>query len=206
MLTVPERGWLATVEKAFASMDNLAVVTGRVLPLSPEGDKLFPVASRTSTVRREFSHKALPWIVGSGNNFAVKREWFAKIGGCDERLGPGSPGQGGVDMDLFYRLLRAGARICYEPESIVYHERQNKAGRIARRWMYGHGMAACCTIWLRQHDAYAWRVLGHWLGFRTWLLATAVWRRQWMSVYEELLVLTGSMKGLMYGWGVREPS
>jgi GT2 family glycosyltransferase len=157
-------------------------------------------------VRREFSHKALPWIVGSGNNFAVKREWFAKIGGCDERLGPGSPGQGGVDMDLFYRLLRAGARIRYEPESIVYHERQNKAGRIARRWMYGHGMAACCTIWLRQHDSYAWRILGHWLGFRTWLLATAVWRRQWMPVYEELLVLTGSMKGLIYGWGVSEPS
>ena len=109
-------------------------------------------------------------------------------------------------MDLFYRLLRAGARIRYEPESIVYHERQNKAGRIARRWMYGHGMAACCAIWLRQHDYYAWRMLGRWLGLRIRLLATAVWRRQWMSVYEESLVLKGSMKGLIYGWGVREPT
>ena len=196
---IPDREWLAAIEKAFASMDSLAAVTGRVLPLSPVGDKLFPVSSRTSTLRREFSKKAMPWIVGSGNNFAVKREWFNKVGGCDERLGPGSPGQGGVDMDLFYRLLRAGARIRYEPESIVYHQRQNKAGRIARRWMYGHGMAACCAIWLRQNDYYACRMLGHWLGFRTRLLAAAIWRRKWMSVYEEFLVLMGSMKGLMYG-------
>ena len=203
---VPERGWLAVVEKSFAASHTLAALTGRVLPLEPEGDKLYPVSSRLSAVRTEFTRKCSPWIVGSGNNFAVKREWFTQVGGCDERLGPGSLGQGGVDMDLFYRLLRARARIRYEPESIVYHERQDKTGRIARRWMYGHGMAACCAIWLRQHDYYAWRMLGHWLGFRTRLLATAVWRRQWMSAYEESLVLRGSMKGLIYGWGLRGPS
>jgi GT2 family glycosyltransferase len=202
---IPDRAWLATIEKAFASMDSLAAVTGRVLPLSPEGDKLFPVASRTSTARREFSKKAMPWVVGSGNNFAVKREWFTKVGGCDERLGPGSPGQGGVDMDLFYRLLRAGGRIRYEPESLVYHERQDKAGRIARRSMYGRGMGACCTIWLRQRDAYALPILGRWLFFRARLLATAACCRRWVSVHEELLVLRGTVAGLVYGLFVNEP-
>jgi GT2 family glycosyltransferase len=157
-------------------------------------------------VRREFNSKAMPWIVGSGNNFAVSREWFAKIQGCDQRLGPGSPGLGGVDMDLFYRLLRAGARICYEPDSVVYHERQPKVGRIARRWMYGHGMAACCVIWLRQKDYFALRMLGNWLSLRAALLAAGVVRRNWLSVYEESLVLMGSMQGLLYGWRVPEPS
>lgn len=202
---IPNREWLATIEKAFASTDSLAGVTGRVLPLSADGDKLFPVSSRTSTVRREFSQKTMPWIVGSGNNFAVKREWFARIGGCDERLGPGSPGQGGVDMDLFYRLLRAGAQIRYEPESIIYHERQNKAGRIARRWMYGHGMAACCAIWLRERDFYALRVLAQWVFLRSRLLVVATSRFRWTSAYEELLMLTGSLSGLLYGAQVRRP-
>ena len=201
---VPGRGWLATIEKTFASVGGLAAVTGRVLPLDPEGDKLYPVSTRTSTLRTDFNRKVSPWLVGSGNNFAIKREWFIKIGGCDERLGPGSPGKGGVDMDLFYRLLRAGAHIQYEPESLVYHQRQDKAGRIARRSLYGHGMGACCTIWLRQRDVYGLSVLGRWLFFRARLLAGAVWRRRWMSVHEELLVLQATAGGLIYGLFIKD--
>jgi GT2 family glycosyltransferase len=201
---VPEKEWLATIEKTFASADGLAAVTGRVLPLDPEGDKLYPVSSRTDTLPAEFSCKIPPWVVGSGNNFAVKRDWFIRIGGCDERLGPGSPGKGGVDMDLFYRLLRAGARIRYEPESLVYHERQDKAGRIARRSMYGHGMGACCTIWLRQRDRYSLYVLGSWVFFRTRRLVNAALCLRWMSVHEELLVLGGTAGGLVHGLFVKD--
>ena len=196
---IPERGWIAVVEKSFASCQTLAALTGRVLPLEPEGDKIYPVSSRTSAVRTEFTRKCSPWIVGSGNNFAVKRQWFFDIGGCDERLGPGSPGKGGVDMDLFYRLLRAGGYVRYEPDMLVYHERQTKAGRIGRRSMYGRGMGACCTIWLRQRDFYAVRVLTEWVFFRSRLLVTAASRCRWMSAYEELLMLTGTVSGLMYG-------
>lgn len=199
---VPSRGWLAVVENTFDSLETLAGVTGRVLPLEPDGDKMYPVASRTHPLRMEFNRKCSPWIVGSGNNFALKREWFVSIGGCDERLGPGSPGRGGVDMDLFYRLLRAGAHIRYEPEMLVHHERQTIAGRIDRRSMYGRGMGACCSIWLRQRDFYALRVLGHWVYFRARLLAAAALRRQWMSVYEELLMLRGTLSGLIYGAAV----
>ena len=199
---VPERTWLTVVEDSFAECQTLAALTGRVIPLQAKGNKLYPVSSRLSTGRREFTGKCSPWIVGSGNNFAIQREWFNKVGGCDERLGPGSAGQGGVDMGLFYRLLAAGARIRYEPDSLVYHERQTTSGRIARRWMYGHGMAACCAMRLREHDYYALRMLAHWATFRTWLLALAVWRRQWTSAYEESLVIAGSIKGVLYGWRV----
>ena len=102
-------------------------------------------------------------------------------------------------MDLFYRLLRAGAHIVYEPDALVYHERQNKIGRMTRRPMYGYGMGACCTIWLRQRDLYGLSVLGHWLLFRIRLLTSAVWRSQWMSAHEELLILRGTISGLLYG-------
>jgi O-antigen biosynthesis protein len=201
---IADRGWLATIERTFAMANGLAAVTGRILPLDSEGDKVYPVSSRTGTVPAEFSCKVLPWVVGSGNNFAVKRDWFLKIGGCDQRLGPGSPGQGGVDMDLFYRLVRAGAKIRYEPESLVYHERQNKAGRVARRSMYGHGMGACCTIWLRQGDPYGLYALGSWVFFRIRRLVVAAVCARWMTVYEELLVLGGTARGLVYGWSVEK--
>lgn len=201
---VPEREWLATIEKTFASTDGLAAVTGRILPLEPDGNKLFPVSLRTSTLRVEFSRRVSPWVVGSGNNFAIKRDWFFRIGGCDVRLGPGSPGKGGVDMDLFYRLLRAGARIRYEPNSLVHHERQDKVGRIARRSMYGYGMGACCTIWLRQRDPYGLCILGSWVFFRMRRLVAAALCCRWVSAHEELLVLEGTAGGLVYGLFVKD--
>jgi GT2 family glycosyltransferase len=203
---VPERRWLATIEKGFASSDRLAAITGRVLPLGPQAPGTYAVSSRESTLRREFKVKTAPWLVGSGNNFAVKREWFSNIGGCDERLGPGAPWKGGVDMDLFYRLLRAGAHIQYEPESLVYHERQSKAERIARRSMYGRGIGACCAIWVSQRDFYALYVLGHWLLFRTSLLVRALLRWRRLSIYEELLMLGGTVSGLIRALLVRNPA
>ena len=102
-------------------------------------------------------------------------------------------------MDLFYRLLRAGARIRYEPDALVHHERQSKAGRVARRPMYGHGMGASCMFLLREGDLYALRILGYWLVFRTRLLASALVHGQWMTVYEEWLMLLGTVRGMIHG-------
>jgi GT2 family glycosyltransferase len=188
---VPDPGWLAVVERAFADpgLDGLG---GRVLPLEAEGEKIYPVSSRTSTVRRDFHGWAAPWEVGSGNNFAVRRPVWDRIGGCDERLGPGSPAQGGVDMDLFYRLLRAGARLRYEPEALVFHERQTLADRLARRPMYGRGMGACCRLRLREGDWGALRLLGAWLALRLRALARG-------RVREEMLMLGGTVRGLVVG-------
>jgi GT2 family glycosyltransferase len=203
---IPPATWLATIVHAFSSSNQIDAITGRVLPLGPEQAGLYAISSRTSTTRIEFSRNAMPWNIGSGNNFAVKREWLRHIGGNDERLGPGSPGQGGVDMDLFYRLLRAGARIRYEPDLLVYHERTSQTGRLARRTPYGYGMGACCSIWLRQGDRHALRVLVRWLLMRGKRLFDGLRQRQWMLVYEEVLVLQGTLRGLVYGLRVPMPA
>jgi GT2 family glycosyltransferase len=196
---VADEHWLETVDRLCSGEAPLDLVGGRVLPLGEATDGGHPVASRTSTAARDFRGKALPWDVGSGNNFALTREWFDRIGGCDERLGPGSPGRGGVDMDLFYRLLRAGAIARYEPALVVYHERASRSERLARRVPYGHGMAAACAIWLRGGDLYALRVLAAWLALRSRLLASALRHRRWTSAWEELLVLAGTARGFVHG-------
>lgn len=196
---IPAGEWLRTVAEAFAASPRLAAVTGPVLPLGPPRAGFTPVSTRPSRVSRRFEGRSVPWDVGSGNNFAVRREWLERIGGNDERLGPGSPGLGGVDMDLFYRLLRAGGAIAYEPEAVVYHELASQRDRLARRMPYGHGMGACCALWLRQGDAYALRVLAAWVALRVRRLAGGLRRREWRLVYEELLVLGGTARGLLHG-------
>jgi GT2 family glycosyltransferase len=196
---VPDLNWIAALERAFASSTATVAVTGRVLPLGPEMPGLYVIAARESTARTEFRGRTLPWLVGSGNNYAVRRDWYTRLGGCDERLGVGSSGQAAEDMDLFYRLLRKGACICYDPEVVVYHERQNGARRLATRWSYGYGIGAFCSLWLRQGDVYALYVLIRWLRTHIGELASALIAREWWQVRQRTLSLRGTVRGLAYG-------
>jgi GT2 family glycosyltransferase len=196
---VPAPGWLAGIEKLLEVHPELGGVTGPVLPLDADDPDLVPVSSRTSAVPRTFSGKHVPWEVGSGNNFAARRNWLEVVGGNDERLGPGSPGRGGVDMDLFYRLLRADASIRYEPTCVVFHSRATQQERLARRGPYGYGVGANVAIWLREGDLYACWVLAKWLALRLRRTVTGVLARDWTLAHEEVLVLAGTAGGLLFG-------
>ena len=197
---VADANWLDLVASRMRDRPDLDGVTGRVLPLDAVGARTLPVSSRISVVRREFSGRALPWEVGSGNNFAVRREALTRVGGCDERLGPGSPAQGGVDMDLFHRLLRGGSQILYEPDAIVYHERQTREERRARRPMYGRGMGAAIALWHREGDTSSGYVLREWAKLRLRQMRLAATRRDWGDVRDEVTMLVSTVRGLSQGW------
>ena len=199
---VADPGWIEAIAREFAD-PNLGFLSGPVLPLGPAEPGTHGVATRTSMERRRLDACTLPWDTGSGNNFAFRRDWFDRIGGADERLGPGAPGRGGLDMDLFRRLLRAGAPGVYEPDAVVFHERVSAEGRLARRVPYGYGMGACCVLWLREGDAQALPVLGRWVAMRSNRLARSLARRRWLAVREEALVLAGTARGI--GFGIRAP-
>jgi GT2 family glycosyltransferase len=196
---VPDLTWVAEIERAFAQPEAPDGLTGRILPLGPETPETYVVSPRESMIRADFFGKAVPWLVGSGGNFAVKRDWFTRLGGCDERLGTGSRGQSAEDMDLFYRLLRAGAHIRYEPDVVVYHERQDKARRLASRWTYGYGIGAFCGLWLRRGDLYASYILGRWLLDHLRVTTGALINREWLQARQRMLSLSGTLRGLMYG-------
>ena len=102
-------------------------------------------------------------------------------------------------MDLFYRLLRAGGHARYEPHVLVLHERASREGRLTRRPAYGFGMAAAIAIWLRTGDRFAWTVLAAWIRMRASLLLRSLVKARGEAVYEEALVLWGTMQGLVQG-------
>ena len=196
---VPGEAWLAGILAGFDTAERPDAVTGRVLPLGPERPGFYAVSTRASTIRAVYRGRTLPWAVGSGGNTAAKRDWLLRIGGFDERLGAGSPGLAAEDMDLFYRLLRSGAIVRYEPEAVVFHERQDGRRRLASRPSYGYGMGAFCALWARRRDPYAVWILGRWCYDRARALAASCVRGRWRRVHEESLMLRGAMRGLAYG-------
>jgi GT2 family glycosyltransferase len=202
---VADEGWLAAIASAFDGPDHVAVVTGRILPLGPDRPGFYATSTRDGAVRALYRGRSLPWTVGSGGNTAVRREWLERVGGFDERLGAGTAGLAGEDTDLLYRLLCAGATVCYEPDALVLHERKESDRHLATRPAYGFGMGAFCALSARRRDAYALWMLGRWGVDRARRLAGGCVRRQWRRVREELLMLRGAWSGLTYGARVETP-
>ncbi len=63
-----------------------------------------------------------PWDVGHSSNMALRRTAMERVGGFDERIGPGADGvQAGEDADLIVRLLRNGARLASGTGEPVQH-------------------------------------------------------------------------------------
>jgi len=196
---VPDREWVAAIDRAFGVEGSPDALTGRILPAGPPLEGTYVVSARTSTHRTEFTGKVVPWDVGSGANFATTRQCFIRVGGCNERLGVGSPGMAAEDIDLIYRLLDEGFRIRYEPDAIVYHERQSKDQRIASRYSYGFGIGVFCALWVRRGDRFLVRVLWSWLKSQAvaFTVATARWQR--FEMLQRWLSLRGTLAGVIYG-------
>jgi GT2 family glycosyltransferase len=194
---VPAPDWVEVVAATFSGTGAPDLVGGRVLPLPPDGERTVAVSSRTATDRRDLRWPVVPWAVGTGGNFAVRRDRFLAVGGNDERLGTGTAGQGGNDLDLFARLMRSGCAARYEPALVVSHERATPAEFRARRRTYGFGVGAFAGRSARDRDGIALRVLGAWLRMR---LRNLAHRRTRRALVDEALVLTGTGAGLLYGF------
>jgi len=74
----------------------------------------------------------LPGSIGFGVLFAVRRVTAERLGGWDERLGPGVAGfPAADDMDFNYRLLRSGAIAVLSTRVRAVHEQWRSPGELA---------------------------------------------------------------------------
>lgn len=201
---VPRDDWIAAVHRRSRQPDAPDVVTGRVLPLGVEREGTHTLSLRVSDEPVLFRGRALPWLVGTGGNMAVRAATLRAVDGYDERLGAGSPGAAGEDLDVVHRLLRSGATIAFDPDVVVFHDRVTADRRLATRRSYGFGLGAFVGVWIRS-DPWAATVLRRWLLAQARFAARAVAGRDRWRIKEARLLVAGAVAGVAYGVRLRSP-
>ena len=151
-----DRYWLAGLRKAVLEHPDAAAFTGLVLPteLATGAQILF---ERRGGFEKSFETirygQSLPghWFYpcvggkfGTGCNMAFVRSVLVELGGFDEALDTGPPLPGGGDTDMFYRVVRAGYPLVYEPQLMVFHRHRREfdalRSQYSRSW--GQGLMA----------------------------------------------------------------
>jgi len=134
-----EPRWLSALTDALTAEGPSAAVTGRVTDGPPEGQGTFVAATVNALASVSYVGR-LPIDVLAGGNMAVYRDSFLRLGGFDERLGPGTRFPAAEDNDLGFRMLGAGLRIVYVPDAVLVHRAwRGSASYVPLRYAYGHG-------------------------------------------------------------------
>ena len=149
--------WLDKLVAPFSRHDVMAV-TGNVLPFELENrahilfeeygglGRGFKQLEFNGTWFESFHRSAVTtWKLGGTANSAYRASIFSdpSIGLLDETLGPGTPTGVGEDTYIFYKILKAGHTIVYEPSALVYHHHRATVSELARQlYNYSKGHVA----------------------------------------------------------------
>jgi len=148
--------WLSTLVAALEDGGDGAVVTGQVRSGEPENEGGFAPSLNLDEQGAVYEGRAAANVLWTGN-MAIFRATVNRIGGFDERLGPGKkrfPG-GGEDNDFCFRVLESGHRVVYEPNAVVYHRAwRPQSDYVGVRWRYGRGQGGFYGKHLRLRDPY----------------------------------------------------
>lgn len=152
---VVDNNWLSAIENFFRR-DEYQVGQGVIRLPSPEKDdpEILQLIERYRTISRlEYKTNLKSVHSLNGANFFVAREVFDRIGGFDERLGPGASGTS-EDVDFARRLTRANIAIGYAPDAIVYH-RVDRARLTEEYFKQSHWRQGGSRFLIRQHGTPA---------------------------------------------------
>jgi glycosyltransferase involved in cell wall biosynthesis len=167
--------WLEKLVAPFVNPDVMAA-TGNVLPLELEtaAQRLFEAYGRLGCGYermvvdggwfQQFRSAVPTWKLGVMANAAFRATILShpRIGLLDESLGRGAPAGCGEDAYLFYKILKAGYTLVYEPAAYVWHKHGRDFADLRRRvYNYGKGHVAYhLTTLMRDQDLRAWVRLG----------------------------------------------
>ena len=167
-VTVPSL-WLERLIAPLGRSD-VAVVTGNLLPLELEtrSQQIFERYGNGGLGRGFASFEvgrtwfcdrwlAVPtWELGATANLAFRRSLLQdpRVGNLDVVLGPGMPTGGGEDLYWFYRVLKAGYTLLYEPNAWGWHQHRSTMAALKNQvFSYGKGnFAYHLTVLTRDRD------------------------------------------------------
>jgi GT2 family glycosyltransferase len=131
-----DAGWVEAIGRIFAGEPDVDAVTGLVVPdeMDVEAQRLFEEYGGfgrgfdrryervdTASGERAARRHGGAGRFGTGANMAFRRGVFDRIGLFDPALDVGTPTNGGGDLEMFFRVLKEGGTLVYEPAAIVRH-------------------------------------------------------------------------------------
>ena len=209
---VVDRHWLDGLFDVWSDCPEAGGYSGLVLPfrLDTPAQLAFEIAGGFGRGFRRIHHEASnvgnplhpvgAGVVGAGCNMCFDRKLLLQLGGFDEALDTGAPLPGGGDLDIFYRVLRSGRGIVYEPRYAVCHEHRETLEQLRRQyWTWGLGFMAFVVKCRRTDPELAQRqtaMIRWWFVHQTLALAGSLRRRQWRRLRFVAAELRGGVQGL----------
>ena len=126
--------WVSAIATAFDEEPHAMCVTGLVVPdeLDTPAQLLFEQYGGFGRGFDRYVYRVPPGAsaarlyggtgrFGTGANMAFRRAFFDQEGMFDPALDVGTPTNGGGDLEMFFRVLKAGHALVYEPAALVRH-------------------------------------------------------------------------------------
>jgi GT2 family glycosyltransferase len=211
-----DANWLNGFLDAAVAYDDAGCITGLVLPLELETHaqilfeknggfrKGFLRAVHRPFLEGKPFYPCFPGLFGTGANMAVRRNLVRELGGFDDALDTGAPLPGGGDLDMFYRIIRAGHALVYEPSALVFHRHRRKMKELRRQyWSWGLGFMSFAAKSYRTDPParrHFRRVVKGEFKRALFQLIKSLRRRNGLSPTFPLAQLWGSLAGWMGGY------
>ena len=176
------------------SKDPEQIVTGRVLPA---GDPSAVPSLIDDPEPRDYTGE-IHFGALYTNNCCLNRGAVLAIGGFDELIRPVAE-----DNDLCYRWLRAGRRLRYEPDLVVWHHEWRSRDDLERWYVqYAKSQGMFYAKHLRRGDLRMLRFIAYDLfaGARGTAARLLLGRPRWSDAAQG--ILGGLPRGMLEGWRV----
>ena len=133
---VVDSGWVRALAEVFSENTEVMAVTGLIVPYELETESQIYFENRGGFGKRfkrawyRMNHEngnqkatfyGFSDMFGAGANMAFRRRLFDHIGYFDPALDMGTATKGGGDMEMFFRGLKKGYSLVYEPGAVVRH-------------------------------------------------------------------------------------
>jgi O-antigen biosynthesis protein len=155
---VVDPGWVHALAAAFDREPEAVAVTGLVVPLELETPAQIHF-ERYGGFGCGFERRSYNWVgadspvyrgqvleCGTGANMAFRREIFQRIGPFDPALDAGTTSAGGGDLEMFFRVLKEGYTLVYDPAALVRHRHRREPEQLRSQIeSWGTGTMAVLT-------------------------------------------------------------
>lgn len=215
---VVDPAWIDGMADALSVHPDAAAITGLVLPFALDTDAQV-LFERRGGFRQgflphangpvhmfELTYPAGAGYFGTGANTAVRVDVARAIGGFDEALDTGAPLPGGGDLDLYYRLVRAGHTVLYQPSCLVFHEHRRDLVQLRRQFHDSWGLsfhaflAKCWRMDPAMRSAHR-RYLSLWYRSMAREIARSAFGRTEVSVSMLAAEVVGAARGICGEYG-----